>query len=307
VKIFYSPYTLAWKQSKGVRNGLLLRIETGHEIGYADCHPWEEFGDLSVQEQLNCLKQGRETPLIKQALNHAHIDARARAEKRSLFSDLHLPKSHLIIHWSDLPEKIAQFAAMGIKFLKVKIKPQDEHLLLAYSSLIKHYGMKWRLDFNATFNPKQVEQFLTLTETVHSTIDLIEDPCPYNEEQWTTLERQFAIPFACDFEAPAQSHTHLLVHKPCTRALPSYSHQSRIIVTSSLGHPIGQLMAAYVAATLPQAKDESGGFLSHLMYDVTPFSQQLSIKDGCLLPPPGTGLGFDTLLEKLTWTWIGNQ
>lgn len=34
------------------RSGFLLKVDFGEQlIGYADCHPWLEFGDLGVEEQ----------------------------------------------------------------------------------------------------------------------------------------------------------------------------------------------------------------------------------------------------------------
>jgi O-succinylbenzoate synthase len=306
MRIAFSPYTLTWKHSGNLRKGALIRMETEDGVGYADCHPWEEFGDAPLKNQIQALQEGALTPLLKQTLTCARIDAQARQEKRLLLASLKLPQSHLLIHRSDM-QSLEEIVQKGIKLLKIKVRPHDQLFLKENSPLLNIYGMKWRLDFNGQFTFASCQKFLHEIEPCLTSIDLIEDPCPYNTHNWLAIQNQFGIPLACDFAFPDDPHPFIVIHKPCTRSLSPNTTQARVIVTSSLGHPLGQLMAAYVGATLPQAREETGGFLSHLVYKTTPFSAELQIEQGRLLPVPGTGLGFDALLEEQVWISIGNQ
>jgi O-succinylbenzoate synthase len=64
-----------------------------------------------------------------------------------------------------------------------------------------------------------------------------------------------------------------------------------------MDHALGQLCAAYEAA---KAKlSVHCGLLTHLVYAEDPFFRQLSHHHGTLLPPNGTGFGFDKELAEL--------
>lgn len=281
-----SPYTLQFTWG-GKRQGFLLRQEDDFGIGYADCHPWEELGDAPLTTQLKLLKQGLSTPLLEQVKKLAQIDAIARSQRKSLFADREIPKSHQLVTLDDLNPWDATH-------LKIKLRPNQ---VKAWMEVASKSSSKWRLDFNACLTATQAEQFLIETRSLHPMIDLIEDISAYDRKLWTSWQEHFNVCLASDFEGD-EMHTNTIIHKPCSRALTRTA--DRIIVTSSLGHPVGQLMAAYIATTL--APKEVGGWLSHLVYEPTVFSEQLTIHDGRLRPPAGTGIGFDNLLKELPWT-----
>jgi O-succinylbenzoate synthase len=66
-----------------------------------------------------------------------------------------------------------------------------------------------------------------------------------------------------------------------------------------MDHPVGQFFAAYVAAT----HDVSArcGLMTHVLYESDPFIERMERDGARLLPPRGTGIGFDDLLEALPW------
>jgi O-succinylbenzoate synthase len=71
VQSAYFPYELiSINQSLGMRQGALLKIVfADHLVGYADCHPWPELGDIPLAEQVALFSQGHfETPHLKRAL-----------------------------------------------------------------------------------------------------------------------------------------------------------------------------------------------------------------------------------------------
>ena len=68
-------------------------------------------------------------------------------------------------------------------------------------------------------------------------------------------------------------------------------------------HPVGQFGAAYVAAT--HHVNARCGLFTHVLYEPDAFFERVERDGARLLPPRGTGLGFDDLLERLPWTSIG--
>jgi O-succinylbenzoate synthase len=89
----------------------------------------------------------------------------------------------------------------------------------------------------------------------------------------------------------------VLVVKPAIQEVPT--DERELVVTSYMDHPVGQLFAAYVAATTKTS--DRCGLLTHLVYEPNAFSERLRIDGMRLVPPGGNGIGFDDLLENLAW------
>ena len=75
---------------------------------------------------------------------------------------------------------------------------------------------------------------------------------------------------------------------------------SPVVYTSAMDHPIGQLFAAAKAADYP-GEVRDCGLLTHWLFEPTEFSEALQVEDRRLVPPGGTGLGFNELLDGLPW------
>lgn len=277
-KISYSPYLLKGKSGFGNREGALLRFTFANGlIGYADCCPFTPRGDHPLKEQLNLLSKAVYTPLTKRSLEYAQLDAEARQENRSLFEGLKIPKSHRLIGDETIPS--------GFDILKIKNVETFLKLVPKASS-----SLKFRLDFNFKGGFKELEAVQPWKER----IDCIEDPFPFDQRQWLEAEKKYGIPFALDHGSEFQSYR-LVVMKP---AVQNVYQGEKVIVTSYLDHPLGQLSAAYSAAKL----DVFGtGLITHLNYVNTPWSESLTILNQSLVPPEGTGFGFNELLEKEFW------
>lgn len=250
--------------------------------GYADCHPWIEYGDLPLHEQLISLKNDHLTPLLKRSVYYAGIEAKARKTGTSVFENLALPKSHLQV-------KLGDDSSYPLQKVKLKADQVETFLNWANPSIL------WRLDFNCSFTASECEEFLE--KACHLQLDFIEDPFPYNSSDWVRLQLQFGVDFAEDFEEGVEAQ--VAVCKPAVRMIPK--SDKRRIVTSYLDHPIGQLSALYTAATDAQLNKEAGGFLSHTLYESNAFSDRLKIEYEKLIPPSGIGWGFDRELEELEW------
>lgn len=249
------------------RLGALIRVDDG----FADVHPWPELGDLPLNEQLAILARGETTSLTRASLEHARIDGDARRRGVSLFEGLTIPESH----WpgNDPPP--------GFDTVKIKrVMPVPEHVRI-------------RIDFNAKLS---AVEFLRIADTLpRERIDFIEDPCPYDPVVWRELREKTGLRLALDrFAGDAD----VLVHKPALHTeWPVF--EGEIVVTSYMDHPIGQFFAAYVAAT--HAVSARCGLFTHVLYEPDAFIERIATDGARLLPPDGTGVGFDDLLESLPW------
>lgn len=257
--------------AEGPRRGALIRIDGGH----ADIHPWPELGDATLDEQLAKLARGETTPLTRASLRFAAIDAAARRDGRSLFDGLIIPPSH----WPG-PDPPGGFDTVKLK--SIDRIPENVRL---------------RIDFNATLMP---EEFVRIAATLpRERIDFIEDPCPYDAATWTELRSRTGLRLALDRKGVAGQTrgADVLVIKPAIEEIPSTD--SELVVTSYMDHPIGQLCAAYAAATA--GITTRCGLVTHVLYEPDLFFDRMQIEEARLIPPGGKGWGFDDLLERLPW------
>jgi O-succinylbenzoate synthase len=255
----------------GPREGALLRIGDG----FADLHPWPELGDLPLDVQLSMLSRAETTAQSAASLYFAQMDGEARAKGVSLFEELTIPESH----WpgNDPPD--------GFDTVKIKeVVRVPDHVRI-------------RIDFNATLTPAE---FLDIVETLpEERIDFIEDPCPYDEQTWAHLRDVTGLRLALDRAVtPAGRSYDVLVHKPALR-VEWPEEDCEIVVTSYMDHPIGQFGAAYVAAS--HETSARCGLMTHVLYEPDAFIERIERDGARLLPPKGTGIGFDDLLEHLPW------
>lgn len=287
MKIAYSHYVLNGTGSFFDRKGALLQITfPDGSIGYADCHPWPELGDLPLERQLERLRSHRMTPLTACSLNFARLDAKARARGKNVFEGKIIPKSHWLMKDESVPE--------GFSHIKVK----DPGLLLSILPSLDP-TIKVRFDCNNRFTLKECCEFLEKIQPWAKQFDFIEDPIPFDRDKWDKMETKYEITLACDRDSEQYSHP-TAVLKPAVQNPTALSEHKRVIVTSYLDHPLGQLAAAYTALMINS--EEICGLLSHHVYQPNPWSEQLAIHDQRLVPPEGTGFGFNDLLVQQNWT-----
>ena len=256
----------------GLREGVLIRAGDG----FADVHPWPELGDASVDEQLALLARGETSPLTRASLHLAQLDADARRRGVSLFEGLTIPESH----WpgSDPPEEFDTVKLKGVSTIPPRVR--------------------LRIDFNATLT---AEEFLRIAETLpRDRIDFIEDPCAFEERTWSDLRERTRLRLALDRATaqPPNRATDVLIHKPALNdTFPQF--EGEIVVTTYMDHPVGQFGAAYVAAT--HRVSARCGLFTHVLFESNEFLERIRADGARLLPPEGTGIGFDDLLERLPW------
>lgn len=311
MKIDYSPYTLCNSQAN--REGALLRIQFKcGGIGYADCHPWPEFGDPPLKEQLNQLQKKHTTRLTRCSLNFGYIDAKARQEGISLLSGAPIPLSHYLIMdlLNTTEEQIEQILALGYSCIKIKVGRNPAIEVDQLLKLFSHYTpttLKLRLDFNERLSFRNFNAFLKAISKLIPLIDFFEDPFPYEPKIWKQVREDEKISLACDRQAIMarldQNSYDWLVIKPAVDSYEFFEgvHPNKMIVTSYLDHPFGQLTAAYIAGKIDPQRRNKHGLLSHHVYQQSSFSKLLNQEGPSFSVPNGTGFGFDNELKELEW------
>jgi O-succinylbenzoate synthase len=323
VKIWTHHYTLRpgsdpARAARSPRKGALLRVEFEDEtIGYADLHPWEEFGHASLADHLASLGTDQPTSLANLALRHARTDAAARRAGLSLFDGLPEVRSHaLFTDWTDAPRRAFEECVVdGYTAAKLKIGHDPERESAALNALAG-LPLRWRLDANAslTTGGESIDTILTnLHPNLRRNLEFLEDPTPYEAAAWTALSEREKVPLALDWELPSSPPpwpgARILVIKPASQdafplALTAAHAGMEIVVTHSMDHPLGQAVALWTAMRLRQRHGDlvrDGGLQATGLYQPDEFSAQIKTNGPATTPPPGTGFGFDNLLTQLPW------
>ncbi|MEZ5324380.1 MAG: hypothetical protein R3F19_04890 [Verrucomicrobiales bacterium] len=295
------------KTGDGLCEGVLIRVGGGHGC----VHPWTSLGDEPLSEQLHLLAIGKPTALGERALQCCAIDAAARAEKRSLFRGLKVPRSHVTVTEVDAlaVADLASIRAAGFDCVKIKLGADAERGACQINALADRWRssnppVRIRLDFNGTLNPDGLRRFSQrLRSHTSDLIDFVEDPFPYEPLLWQQLQLETGLRFALDRNSErfaADPAFPVRVWKPTCSPPPISSSSERLVITSCMDHAIGQLFAAYEASVFPGEVDTCG-LLTHPLFCEDPFFRQLRIEDARLVPPPGPGLGFGAMLAVLPW------
>ncbi|HWB02629.1 MAG TPA: AMP-binding protein [Verrucomicrobiales bacterium] len=291
--IYIHRFTLTPRSSPNARSaaftrsGFLIRANDG----FGCIQPWPELGDPTIDELLR-FEEGTDHRLFKRAFECAIRDGKARREGRSLFSALTIPRSHATITGeADFPA----LAAAGFRTVKLKTRGTDRSIMDRVAAAAGA-GLKIRIDCNGTGS-----EILPLLTPWKDAIEFIEDPEPYDAARWRELFSLTGFPLALDRLPPGVPDTggyDVRVLKPALEICAP--REGDVVFTSYMDHPLGQMFAAWEAARYPGAQREAG-LLTHSLYEPDAFTEAIATDGPQLLPPSGTGLGFDSLLESLPW------
>jgi o-succinylbenzoate synthase len=330
MKFYYALYELTPKKLKPKdpppvpRKGALLKVEwSDDKIGYADIHPWPEFGDADIEEQLSQLRQMKLTPLAEQAIWLASIDAKARQDKKNIYDNQNLLRNNgllLRINPSTV-ELFDPLVKQGFTVVKVKVgyELQDEIDMMNRASLT--HNVKIRMDFNSRLSWSSFEKYVNgLTPAAKRQIEYFEDPFPYNAELWK--EARQIMPLAIDWELskipldqvePVEAD--ILVIKPThddvyARVEQCQKWNKKMTVTSHMGHPLGVMQCAYVAQDLAKKYPKmmlDPGCLTFDIFEPTEFSSLLNVQGPFIKKVGGWGIGFDFILKSQKWNLLKTQ
>ncbi len=289
--------------------GALIRVDGG----YGCVHPWPEFGDLPLEEQLRLLGGGITTPVTAMALRCAGIDGAARRAGVSLFDGLKIPRSHY--SWSFAMEAEGQMQRVleeGWQAIKAKGVAKYEETVRFLEGCAKAgeaQGVRLRVDFNGVLDRATFERFVeSLPPEVLRALDFVEDPFPYYAEAWESVRQSRNVRLALDkgWKDGTRGFDAVVV-KPARRdwRVVARTHPEKpLVLTSAMDHALGQMFAAYEAAVAlaeGNAVDLCGLCTEHL-FEKDAFFERVRSSGGVLVPErSGGGLGFGDILEGLTW------
>lgn len=317
-KITAHPYSLRLKNIRSSqllntkREGALLRFSfPDGSNGYSDLHPWEELGDLPLSQEIELLKSGRPTALGFRALQLAAKDAEFRRRGVNAFAGLTVPNSHFLLSGDEHKDHklLEVIADSGFETLKIKAGSGLD-VLDELASAFQHHSFKIRIDFNERLEPGSLTDALKRLKPLESKIDFLEDPTRFDRQVWISGMESSRLRFAKDMrleEAFNDNLIPILVMKPAKHNeemfLQKMHPDQKVVVTSYLGHPLGQIQAAYVAGVMQKSIPlEVAGLLSHHHYELDAFSERFGPLSPVFHAPAGTGWGFDDLLKKLSWS-----
>lgn len=270
-------------------SGSLVRAQWANgTVGYSDLHPWPEFGEENLDSHLQSIRTGQCTSLVRNSLRFNQIDGGLRAQGKSAFEGLVLPRAHRLVR--DVrtlnPMLLVEWQKEGFTHLKVKMGDAlaDETVIL--TRLAKASSFKWRIDFNGKLSAGVFSEWWGILDpALKMKIDFVEDP---------TSGEQLSIsgPWANDWYK--QKSARIGIVKPARESVDDIPLYDRLIFTHSLDHPIAQACAVWTAAQY---------FAGH------PSKIEVCGLSGAVEGPqmtaiPGTGFGYDQMLRDMEWEQI---
>lgn len=322
MKIWSSPYQLRPLNflnavSTGLaQEGTLLKIQWPDGlIGYSDLHPWPTLGDARLEDQVNDLKRGRISAQAEQSIWLARKDAKLRAEKKNIFDGAVAVKNNYIAtHLDDVrPGFFDELKKQGFTHIKIKmgrdLAKEKDFMVHAAAA-----DFRLRLDFNGVGSWPIFERFMSsLSRSVVPFIEYVEDPFPYDEAAWRDAQRLVKIaidgqvdkvkwnfekaPFDVVVLKPAKTDVDLVLDRCQKFGL-------NVTVTSYMDHPVGMMHALGIAMEAKKLYPDMSlisGCFTHQLFSMDQFSSHISTQGPYVLKVPGTGVGFDSLLEAQKW------
>lgn len=290
--------------------GALLRVGSG----YGCVHPWPEFGDAPIEEQLRLLAEGVTTPLTAMALHCAEIDGAAREAGVSLFQGLEIPRSHY--SWSfaqntnDQIQRVVQEGWLAIKAKGFANYGETTRFMENCLRFSEDSGLRFRVDFNGCLDATAFEKFVEFMPVrVYRQLDFVEDPFPYEAQAWERCRQRWGVKLALDkgWRDGTEGFDAVVV-KPARRdwRTVAETHPTQpLVLTSAMDHALGQMFAAYQAAVArQQIGDRIGlcGLSTQHLFAEDAFFERVQARGGFLsADQSGGGLGFGEVLEKLPW------
>lgn len=283
------------RADRTVFNGALIR----EDAGFGCIHPWPELGDPSLEDCLVDLTGERSFPLVRRTAACLKADGLARERGVSLFDDIEVPSSHATLPAMSV-DAVEEAAWRGFKIAKVKAGQDVERELACLKNLVRDFpDFRWRVDFNGKGEVGQLQEaFSDWNDEHRARIDFLEDPVPYEGDGWAELGRSTRLTLANDRMVESdRGDSGVLVVKPAVNEMIT---RGRVVVTSYMDHPVGQAFAAWEAGRA--GVDEVCGLQTHGLFKTDEFTEMLGVAGPEFQVPEGTGLGFDDLLEGLSWT-----
>jgi O-succinylbenzoate synthase len=301
------------------RSGALLKVVGSSGVaGFSDVFPWPEYGDAALDDQLASLAAGRPTALVQWSLQLAEEDAKLRSQGKNAFeNEIQVKNHYTITDCSQVSESAIQEALRaGFTSFKVKVGRSLQQEAQWVSQLVKHNTLKVRVDFGGRTALNEFKKFFSFLNAHElKQIEFAEDPCPFQFEEWREASK--IVPIAVDFESEKINWELLSSNPPFSVFIFKPGRTSfdkiqkwidrfslKIVVTSSLDHPVGVAHACRKAIELKKIYGErllDCGCLTFKNYQPNAFSEVVQSEGPYLKGIPGTGIGFNNLVEAIEW------
>lgn len=300
MKVAFSSYQLIPKQSLNrlQKNfpvkGALLRISENNHHGYVDCLCWPQFGELPFSQIIENIRNGNmNDSLTQRLLQVAKSDLNARKDKVQLLAGIRDLKNHSYVF---------SYSEESTQVIKVKMSGEFESDKQVILTLLKDKpDVKLRLDFNSGMQELQIDQFIKFLNLHKTHIDFIEDPFSGALSDLNKFSQRTEIGVALDWW-PVQIKLEWngpLILKPLHEDPQLFLNlPNRIIVSSLMDHPLGQVQAASLASHWP---NEIHGLRSEVFYNENSYTKTLRQYFSGELDQTTFGYGFGELLEMENW------
>ncbi len=315
MKLYTSRYeSKIFGNTNGIlSSGALLKwqFEQFQVPGYSLLHPWESYGDLSLDVLMGQLKKRDfSNPLIERAYQLAKKDSEARSQSILLGQSEGPPLYHQIdildaSYIKQLEVLVKSLDRSGLNLLELKIKIGRDPIveLQNIKNMIEQFSqcaLRLKLDSNLKFSKNSFESFLSgFSESQLSLIDYVEDAFEGTLEEWQSINDKWNLRLAADFVSsdfrevadvwivkPTRQDSHQL----CEEA----SHKmKRIVFTSAWDHPFGVAVAKSEAAR---------AYASHpLLIDACGLQSEVSVDRVFSAEAGDTGFGFNKAFDHEKW------
>lgn len=301
------------------RSGALLKVAWANgNVGYSDIFPWPEYGDASIEKQIAMLAKGKLTSLVEQSIWLAKKDAAIRSEKRNAFAGITKVKNHYLIsdYTKFTDDEFKNARVEGFTTFKVKVGRDLKAEANFVTEILRKHAVLIRLDFGAKTNIDQFKEFVSyLNPNNLAKIEFAEDPCPWDLVNW--IDASKLLPIAIDFEADRVDFNKFQVKPPFRVVVIKPTRMDlektlmlvnkfalKMVVTSSLDHPVGVAHALLQASELKKFYPNTlldCGCLTTQAYEPDEFSARVKLNGPFLKEISGTGIGFDDLWEEIEW------
>ena len=324
IKFFAAKYELHDFSAANVnfeegKHGALLKVQWPNgNIGYADVHPLINFGDSPIDAHLEALAKGKMSTLVEQAIWMAKKDSVMRQNKTNAFSTAVRVKNHyLITDFTKFTDSnLKEVRTSGFTTLKMKVGFDLDEEAKFVVRTIKQNPVLMRLDFNARVGYDEFIRFMAqIGPTERAKIEFVEDPMPWNHQAW--IEAAKLVTLAADHEMQninldkikGSVPFKVVVIKPARQDVEKLvktidRHALKMVITSSMDHPVGIAHAGLVAAELKKFYPNTlldCGCLTLRTYRPNEFTMRVMTQGPYITGVAGTGIGFDDLFAKQTW------
>lgn len=271
-----------------ILQGILLRKQTARTTESQEpqsssppacLQPWPGLGDPNLEQLLGKLNapSAEQHPLLRNSLAALNDSLFSKETLRSYEKENTSIPTHVLIKKDDSKELLESLLQSGVNRFKIKLRIDYDFAAGVFEHLISlrdKFEFWLRFDANATTSFDEFQECWRRLGALQPCVEFVEDPCPYDWNHWTALcdngvsiANDRPLHFQNPEEITANFPCEFLVMKPIRHDLSEWincfkNSQKKLVLTTALDHPWGQLWAFhnYVKLREQGIPLEHGGF-----------------------------------------------